>query len=369
MLTLSSTTCNRLLDRVDLSYPKDLLFHLARPFKDCHGTHLLGRRFLFLDPCEDSPFRSGFVTYEKEVYLQRSRLFVQFDWPRLQIYSWGESAYEKALLKGSSEAPHSFSFTFSCDKERFLRGCHRVKELILDGLVYQLNLSHEIAFTGDADPFALFTALPEASFSAYICHHGDYYLSLSPERLLRHQRGLLETKPIKGTIPQGPGALEQLLQNPKERAELLMITDLMRNDLYTIAEKGTVHVKELCAPVSYPHLIHMQSTIEATLQKGLSPLEALLTLFPGGSVTGCPKVNAMQYITALEERPRHIFSGSIGYIAPNGDFDFNIAIRTLVRRGGLWSLAVGAGIVFDSDPEKEYLETLCKAKPFLDVMT
>lgn len=375
MSIMSSTICKPLLDVRDSTFSPDLLLKIAEPFKDLHGTHLLGRQALYLDPCEDSPFVSGFVTYEREVYLQKSRLFVSYRYPHLQVFSLG-SRYEDELLsalqRNSASTSSRFSFSYRADKDSFIAGCRRVKELILEGDVYQLNLSHEIEFMGDADPFALFKALLEASqvpFSAYICHQGNYFLCLSPERLLHSKNGLLETRPIKGTIPRGLRDVETLLQNPKEKSELLMITDLMRNDLYAISEKGSIHVPHLCEAVVYPHLVHMQSTIRSKLRAGIAPLEALMAVFPGGSITGCPKINAMKFIAELEKRERGIFTGSIGYIAPDGDFDFNIAIRTLVRKGGLWSLQVGSGIVFDSDPEKEYLETLCKAKPFLDVMT
>lgn len=373
---MSSTTCKLLLDKRDTKFPPDLLLQLARPFKDEHGTHLLGDKFLYLDPCDESPFTSGFVTYEREIYLQKSRILVSFDCPHLQIFSFGNSAYEKELLKALEEGVRTtnnnpFHFTYQADKEAFIKGCAAVKELILDGLVYQLNLSHEIFFQGTADPFTLFEALwkrSPAPFAAYICHKGDYFLCLSPERLLQGKQGLIETRPIKGTIARGSHDVEALLSNSKERAELLMITDLMRNDLFKIAKKGSITVEELCSPIVYPHLIHLYSKITALLNPDVSPLEALMKIFPGGSITGCPKINAMKYISELEKRQRGIFTGSIGHITAEGDFDFNIAIRTLVKKGGEWSLQVGAGIVFDSDPEKEYLETLCKAKPFLDVM-
>lgn len=375
MLIESSTICKPLLDKIDYGFPPDLLLQLARPFKDCHGTHLLGKRFLYLDPCDESPYQSGFVTYEKEIYFQKSRLFLSFEYPRLQIYSYGTSLYETELLKAlestGSDTP-SFHFAFSCAKEPFIQGCKRVKELILDGLVYQLNLSHEILFEGNADPFTLFEALlkrADAPFAAYICHKDSYFLSLSPERLLKNRKGFLETRPIKGTIARGEGDIEALTTSAKERSELLMITDLMRNDLYAIAQKGSIEVEELCKAVVYPHLVHMESKITARLRPGLSAEQALMAIFPGGSITGCPKIHAMEYIREIEGRKRGIFTGSIGYITEEGDFDFNIAIRTLVKEGSRWSLRVGAGIVFDSDPEKEYLETLCKAKPFLDVMT
>ena len=376
-----------------VSYPafldnREVLLQLARPFKDQEGTLLLytaseeglGRGFLFVDPYEvaekptftgeDEPLWSGFVTYEGNSYFQKCRVTFSFDPETKTLLQYGESPLAKELFKEEPSEGQSFSFCSSFSKEAFVEGCKKVKELILDGEVYQLNLSHEVQFSGEADPFALFEELltvSKAPFAAYLCHGGRYYLSLSPERFLSNREGLLQTEPIKGTIPQEK-PLENLVDNSKEKAELLMITDLMRNDLSRIAEPKSVFVKSLFDTVSYPHLVHMRSVVQAKLKKGLCPYEALMTIFPGGSITGCPKIKAMEYIKGFEKEPRGVFTGSIGYFLGNGDFDFNIAIRTLVKEGNQWSLKVGSGLVFDSDPEKEYLETLCKARPFFHVM-
>lgn len=251
----------------------------------------------------------------------------------------------------------------------------RAHEWILDGEIYQVNLSQEFHLEGRSDPFAQFEAvyaLNPAPFSVFMQCGTHAIVSSSPERFVCRRGDRLETRPIKGTAPRGKTAEEDrankahLLSSEKERAELLMITDLMRNDLSRVCEPGSVLVNELYRCEAYTNVFHLLSIIEG---KGSgSPISLLRELFPAGSITGCPKIRAMEAIRALEGRPRGVYTGSIGYLAHNGDFDFNVAIRTLVVHPTHVQIQLGGGIVSDSDPIKEYEETLHKGESLFTIL-
>ncbi len=254
-------------------------------------------------------------------------------------------------------------------RDEYLRAVAEAKEAIFAGEVYQLNLSQEFTIRTNERPYDVFLRLVEnnpASFSAYVKLPGGTIVSSSPERFLVNRGGQLETRPIKGTAPRGKTAVEDransdwLQSSEKNRAELLMITDLMRNDLGQVAVTGSVRVPELYRLEAYENVFHLLSRVEALLRPGVHALDAVRCAFPGGSITGCPKLRAMELIDSLEQRARHIYTGSIGYFAANGDFDWNIAIRTLLFRDGLASVQLGGGIVADSIAEEEYAETLHK---------
>ncbi len=250
-----------------------------------------------------------------------------------------------------------------------------VHESIRAGEVYQLNLSCELLLHGRCDPFALFMELVrnnEASFFSFIKLKEYAVVSASPERLLRRKEGQLESRPIKGTRPRGRTESEDrvnrqhLDQSEKECAELAMIVDLMRNDMSRVSYAGSVAIKEFRIE-DYRHLFHRLAIIQAQ-SKPLHAIDILKNVFPGGSVTGCPKYTAMERIAELEQRRRGIYTGAIGYITPYGDFDFSVAIRTAVVQGMSLSFAVGSGIVIDSDPYQEYEEMQHKAKSLLEAL-
>lgn len=261
--------------------------------------------------------------------------------------------------------------------EGYIEKIEKIKEMIRKGEIYQVNLSQEFVLEGKADPALLFenvvTKNPTAA-AAYL-HGGSFtILSASPERFLQKRGETLISTPIKGTAPRGKDDSEDaqrlyaLLHSEKERSELLMITDLIRNDLSRVCLPGSVRVKQMFSHRAYVHIFHLFSLVEARVAKGFSPVSILRKLFPGGSITGCPKLAAMEVIAALEKRGRGVYTGAIGYFAANADFDFNIAIRTLVVSKEYLQLQVGGGIVIDSDPYKEYLETLHKGKGFFSLM-
>lgn len=253
----------------------------------------------------------------------------------------------------------------------------KAKEWIMAGDIYQLNLSQKMVLEGKRDPFYLFSQLAEinpAPFSAYLKMEGMAIVSSSPERFLKKNGALLETRPIKGTCPRGKTEeedrqnREKLLGCEKNRAELLMITDLMRNDLGRISLPGSVVTQQIVSQETYANVYHLLSIIQAEARPNLHPIDMVRACFPGGSITGCPKLRAMERIAELEKRPRGVYTGSIGYLSGNGDFDFNIAIRTLVQKENEIELHVGGAITSDSDPQLEYEETLHKGASMLQVL-
>ncbi|MBE9610261.1 aminodeoxychorismate synthase component I [Chitinilyticum litopenaei] len=261
------------------------------------------------------------------------------------------------------------------DEAAFLAGVERCKQYIYEGDVFQVNLSRGWNVTlaqGSADD--LFAALRQANpapFSALLRLGDCQIVSSSPERLVRLRDGVVETRPIAGTHPRSTDPQEdarlkqQLIDTPKERAEHIMIVDLERNDLGRIAVPGSVHVDELMAVETYAFVHHIESNIRAHIREGMSAADVLRALFPGGTITGCPKVRCMQIIRELEDRPRAAYTGSLGYINRDGSLDLNILIRTFMMRGDTLYFRAGAGIVAYSDAQRELQETRHKARGLL----
>ena len=253
----------------------------------------------------------------------------------------------------------------------FCTAVQRVRDYIASGDVYQVNLSQRARCIYEGDSVALYQALRlgnPAPYGAYL-DLGDWQLiSTSPEQFLHKSGRQLETRPIKGTRPRGIDAEADrqneaaLRVSQKDRAELLMIVDLERNDLGRVAEFGSVQVEGLYQLEHYAKVIHQTARVKATLAEHKDVYDALAAIFPGGSITGAPKIRAMQIIEELEPTRRGAYCGSIGYIGFDGDAEFNIAIRSLHLKDGQLDYQVGGGIVWDSDPEDEYQETLDKAR-------
>ena len=253
----------------------------------------------------------------------------------------------------------------------------RALDYIHKGDIYQVNLSHRLTAPWPARPWDLYEALGQASpapFSAWLdC--GDLAIaSASPELFLRLDGRSILTRPIKGTRPRGadPTAdadlARELRQSAKENAELLMITDLLRNDLGRVCEFGSVQVPDLVRLEHFPQVHHLVSTVTGRLRPGISHLTALSCGFPGGSITGTPKIRAMEIIDELEPVTRGPYTGSLGYLGFNGRSQWNILIRTAICQGHTAWFQAGAGIVADSDPAAEYQETLDKARGFLEAV-
>jgi anthranilate synthase component 1 len=200
---------------------------------------------------------------------------------------------------------------------------------------------------------------------------GRAVLSSSPERLIKIQRGMVSTRPIAGTYPRSndPGQdrawSRELLAHPKERAEHVMLIDLERNDLGRVCQPGSMQVSELMALESYRHVHHIVSEVRGKLRADVTPGQVIRAVFPGGTITGCPKVRCMQIIAELEQAPRGAYTGSMGYLNRDGSMDLNILIRTMVQDGRHVRLRAGAGVVADSNPERELAETRAKARGML----
>jgi len=272
-------------------------------------------------------------------------------------------------------APSAPSFRTSLGD--YLRAIRRAKEHLSEGEIYQVNLSHRVEVEGDWDPFPLYRKLMDihgARFSAYLALADRVVLCASPERLVRLEGKRAETRPIKGTRARSadPGedvrAAETLALAPKERAENVMIVDLARNDLGRVCAPGSVKVEDLCRVESLPSVHHLVSRVSGILRSDRDRVDLVRALFPGGSMTGAPKIRAMEIIDELEGGDRGIYSGSVGYFSFDGDLDLNIVIRTVILRQGAARLQVGGAILVDSDPEGEYQETLDKARPILDLL-
>jgi len=259
--------------------------------------------------------------------------------------------------------------------EEFRASVQAVRDYIRAGDCYQANLSQEFSGRYQGDPWQAFQALTRANptpYSAFIRVGESAVMSVSPERFLEIQNGTIRTSPIKGTRPRGntpeqDAALAAELQaSEKDRAENLMIVDLLRNDLSLNATPGSVTVEQLFALESYRNVHHLVSHIRSTLKAGTTPIKALIDAFPGGSITGAPKIRAMEIIRELEPHWRGPYCGSVFYYGLDGRLDSNIAIRTLLcQADGTVHCWGGGGIVVDSEPEAEYQETLAKVQPLM----
>lgn len=267
-------------------------------------------------------------------------------------------------------------------EEKYLNGVEAIKEYILAGDIFQVNVSRlwQVNLTEETDYLSVYQALRKsnpAPFAALAVMQTEdglpwQIMSSSPERLVKYQHPWVETRPIAGTRKRGKDAaadqalVEELIKHPKERAEHIMLIDLERNDLGRISKPGTVEVNELMVVESYQHVHHIVSNVRGQLQPGLSPLDIIHALFPGGTITGCPKIRCMEIIAELELMPRDAYTGSLGYINLDGSLDLNILIRTMMQfeeQGQpVVQFRAGAGIVADSIAAHELTESRHKAK-------
>jgi anthranilate/para-aminobenzoate synthase component I len=279
---------------------------------------------------------------------------------------------QREKLKSSVEIRHEMG------KKNYMDIVKRTKEYIKAGDIFQANLSQRVsASLGDAGPWHIYKVLSginPSPFAGYM-NMGNYCIaSSSPERLVRVTGNLVETRPIAGTRPRGVNEegdrvmRTDLLLNEKERAEHLMLIDLERNDLGKISDYSTVEVDELMITEDYSHVIHIVSNVKGTIAPDRGCFDAIRATFPGGTITGVPKVRCMEIIDELEPVVRGPYTGSIGYISFTGDMDLNIIIRTFVIKDKTAYVQAGAGIVADSDPEKEYYETLKKAEALIKTL-
>lgn len=277
-----------------------------------------------------------------------------------------QSSAEKLQIKGvAGEAATPRS---SLGREGYLEAVEKVKEYVMAGDVFQVNISQRLDLPFDGDPLSLYAGLREINpspFGGIVSFPGMTAISSSPERLVNLEGRRASTRPIAGTYPREQverEGREALLVDPKERAEHAMIVDLERNDLGRTSAYGTVRVEELMTTETYSHVVHLVSEISGQLAPEQDAVSLLAGMFPGGTITGCPKVRCMEIIEEIEPVRRALYTGSFGYISAGGGYmDMNIAIRTILLAAGRAHVQAGGGIVADSVPEREYGESLNKA--------
>ncbi len=261
--------------------------------------------------------------------------------------------------------------------EQFTDGVVKILEYIRAGDVFQVNLSRQwvAEAVSDVDPLSVYQALCQtnpAPFAGFARLPGGCVISSSPERLVQRRGELIQTRPIAGTRPRGSDSLEderlmdELMQNKKERAEHIMLIDLERNDLGRVCQPGSMSVDELMVIESYEHVHHIVSNVCGKLAAHADSVDVIRAVFPGGTITGCPKVRCMEIIAELEGSGRSFYTGAMGYIGHHQTMDFNILIRSVAVDGRSVRFRTGAGIVADSDPQAELLETEAKARGLLN---
>nr|WP_299244434.1 aminodeoxychorismate synthase component I [uncultured Halomonas sp.] len=348
-------------------------------------------------PDSELPFLGGLIGYwgydlgrQIEDSLAQSRDVVTLPRSRLGLYDWaviqdheqrqtwlvataerGEQVQAWLEHTPASTDPFALTSPFSTEMDRAGYGqrFRDVQRYLQAGDCYQINLAQRFSAGYEGDPWQAYCLLRQATptpFGGYMAWQDKAVMSLSPERFIEVRDDRVETRPIKGTRPRGAtfesddAFAQDLIQSPKDRAENVMIVDLLRNDLGRVCQPGSVQVPKLCQLESYANVHHLVSVVTGVLGQGQTPLDMLAAAFPGGSITGAPKVRAMQIIEELEPSHRSVYCGSLGYVDIRGHMDTSIAIRTVLADGGRLHVWGGGGLVADSNEEAEYQETLDK---------
>lgn len=320
----------------------------------------------------------GYISYDLayKLYNIKPKAKNDLNLPTINFFAfnqWDKS--ETKTLKSQQKSPklaEKIKFEIKITKKDYQKAFQKIKNYIKEGDIYQINLTHRLETKTQVEGKEIFSKIIEKNpvdYLAYLQTANAEILSASPEKFISIKNDIIETCPIKGTRPRGKTPLEdnklakELLASEKESAELNMITDLLRNDLGKICKTGTVKVKEHRTLQKLPTVWHTYSKITGKLKT--KPLEALISMLPGGSITGCPKKRAIEIIDELEPTMRGIYTGVIGYIMPNQkELNFSIAIRTIIKKRSKLYLQVGGGIVNDSKGKDEFTETMNKALSF-----
>ncbi|MGE4384497.1 MAG: aminodeoxychorismate synthase component I [Endomicrobiaceae bacterium] len=267
--------------------------------------------------------------------------------------------------------PKKINFKSDLSKKEYLIKVDKLKSYIKNGDIFQTNLTRRFEAESFEDSWMLYQKLRSinpAPFSAYFDYKDFQIISSSPERFIKVKKNRIETRPVKGTVARGSNKRDdvrnkqKLLDSEKDKSELVMIVDVSRNDLGRISEIGTVKVKQLFALEKYPTVYHLVSTVTGKLRQNIEFSDIIRATFPGASITGAPKIRAMEIIDEIEPVRRNIYTGSIGYIDLNGNIDLNIAIRTMILKNNKIFFQVGGAVVWDSDRLSEYRETMVKGK-------
>jgi aminodeoxychorismate synthase component I len=300
-----------------------------------------------------------------------------YDHGRRRWYATGSPPLP-GRMRAEPRRPSPVRLTLHCSKEAYLQSVKHVQNYIAAGDVYQVNLTQPILAEGELNPWHLYLRLRDVQpvpYAAFLnLGGGRFLLSGSPELFLRVREGEVMSKPMKGTRPRGTGSRaglrlrRELRKSDKDRAENVMIVDLMRHDIGKVAEAGTVTVPYLFRVEEYRTVYQMVSEVRGRLRTGVGPAEVLRACFPPGSVTGAPKKRACEIIDELEGYRRGVYTGAIGIITPRGDMAWNVAIRTLAVDGQSGVFGVGGAILGDSDPSEEYRECLAKAAAFFSAL-
>ncbi|SFM52668.1 para-aminobenzoate synthetase component 1 [Halopseudomonas yangmingensis] len=398
--SLVSAAPLRVLDASDNSHPGDWFDRLRSALAELGPARW---------PDQPLPFGAGligFLSYDFGRLLEslpsRARADIQLPLARFGLYAWvllSDHQLQRSwlvshprcsqdvlkqvqqALQQPAEAPARFSLagSFIAEQSRadYQQSFQRIQQYIQAGDCYQINLTQRFSANCGGDSLDAWLRLRQACptpFAACFSYPEASILSLSPERFLHLHNGLVETRPIKGTRPRGSTAqqdqalAEELRQCSKDRAENLMIVDLLRNDLGRSCQPGSVQVPELFAIEHYPNVHHLVSSVTGTLASGQDAFDLLAGAFPGGSITGAPKIRAMQIIEELEPVRRSLYCGSLGYIGCEGQMDMNITIRTLIRQQERIHVWGGGGIVADSDADAEYQESLTKVQVLMQAL-
>lgn len=309
------------------------------------------------------------------IFIEKGKVVIPRNYP--EAFYIFDSIQNTEIIESKS---YNITLNATIIQKDYLQKVEAIRQKIEEGEVYELNLCNEFfAENVDFDAISFFNQINNISqspFAAFLKSNEKFVISASPERFLAKRKQQLISQPIKGTIKKGSTAEENLLQkvklhhDRKERAENVMIVDLVRNDLTKSALTGSIKVSELFKIYEFPTINHMISTVTAEIKPEIDEVEAIKNTFPMGSMTGAPKVKAMELIEYFECSKRGTYSGAIGYFAPDGDFDFNVVIRSLLYNEAkkYLSLQVGGAITYDSIPENEYEEIQTKAKAIMDLL-
>jgi len=322
----------------------------------------------------------GYISYDIGYKTHKIKQTAKNDLKLPEIYFLAFNKYlestEESIKELSFKPSRKQNFKPTITKTQYRKAYNRIKHRIKEGDIYQINLTHRLEATTKIPARELFLrTLKEnpVDHLAYIEGDGFEILSASPERFIKIENRTIETCPVKGTRPRGKTPKEdtkfkkELIENQKEAAELNMITDLLRNDIGKVSKTGSVKIEGHRLLSACPTVWHTYSRITGEIAKTITPTEALISMLPGGSITGCPKKRAMEIIDELEPTTRSVYTGVIGFI-DNNKLDFSIAIRTIIKKNDKLYLQVGGGIVFDSTEKGEYEETLHKAASFMKIL-
>ncbi len=341
-------------------------YHFKKPAFTifCHRLYEIENAFRQMEKAlADGYYLAGFLSYEAGYAFEACfRHNNAYDFPLL---CFGVYAAPSPIPAPSTARHSPISPRINLTADEYYDSVGRIKKLLCRGETYQVNYTFKQKFNYKGDPFALYSKLKShqmTPYSAFI-DAGDFsILSYSPELFFRKKGNKIKVKPMKGTIQPGRGNFDRLKNDPKNRSENIMIVDLLRSDLGRVAKTGTVKTTRLFEVEKHETLYHMTSTVEAKIPRNIGLHELFSRIFPSGSVTGAPKIRTMQIIRELEKEERKIYTGSIGFITPQKDMVFNVAIRTLLLEGERGEMGIGSGIVFDSNPSHEFEECLLKSK-------